>query len=68
MAENVTTELNALRATLQPAKAGNGLGEALYRAFIQQTLDAIYIYDAQTKRLLEFRAKSDMSYAGEYPQ
>ncbi|MGQ0604173.1 MAG: HD domain-containing phosphohydrolase [Anaerolineales bacterium] len=54
MAENVTTELNALRATLHPAKAGNGLGEALYRAFIQQTLDAIYIYDAQTKRLLEF--------------
>jgi PAS domain S-box-containing protein/putative nucleotidyltransferase with HDIG domain len=53
MAEKVTTELNALRSALRAASTDNGLGEALYRAFIQQTLDAIYIYDGQTKRLLE---------------
>jgi PAS domain S-box-containing protein len=53
MTETITTQLNALRATLQPSPAQPGLSEVLYRAFIQQTLDAIYIYDAQTKRLLE---------------
>ena len=54
MRENTTTRLNSLRAKLHRSFPDNTtVGDALYRAFVQQTLDAIYIYDAETKRILE---------------